>query len=57
MGIPQCTGLVLFGRRQCGQAGNGNTVVDFGVDTVTENPSIYTVVEADSNGNAVAVPR
>ena len=33
---------------------NGNTVVDFGVDPVTEDPSIYTVVEADSNGNAVA---
>lgn len=33
---------------------NGNTVVDFGVDPVTEDPSIYTVVEADLNGNAVA---
>ena len=34
---------------------NGNTVVDFGVDTTGENPSIFTVVEADPSGNAVAV--
>jgi len=33
---------------------NGNTIVDFGLDPVTEDPSIYTVVEADSNGNTVA---
>ena len=33
---------------------NGNTVVDFGVDPVTEDPSIFTVVEADPNGNPVA---
>jgi len=33
---------------------NGNIVVDFGVDPVTEGPSIYTVVEAGPAGNAVA---
>jgi hypothetical protein len=33
---------------------NGDTVVDFGVDPVNENPSIFTVVEADANGNPVA---
>jgi hypothetical protein len=36
---------------------NGNTVVDFGVDSVKEDPSIFTVAEADPNGNPVAVTR
>jgi hypothetical protein len=30
-------------------------VVDFGVDPVNENPSIFTVVEADRDGNPVAI--
>ena len=34
---------------------DGDTVVDFGVDPVNETPSIFTVVEADPNGNPVAV--
>jgi hypothetical protein len=34
---------------------NGNTVVDFGVDSSNETPSIYTVVEAGPNGNPVAI--
>jgi hypothetical protein len=34
---------------------NGNTIVDFGVDTVNEDPSIFTVVEADPDGNPVAI--
>jgi hypothetical protein len=34
---------------------DGDTVVDFGVDPVNETPSIFTVVEADSSGNPVAV--
>jgi hypothetical protein len=36
---------------------NGNTVVDFGVDTAKDDPLIFTVVEADLNGNAAAVTR
>ena len=34
---------------------NGDTVVDFGIDPVNEDPSIFRVVEADPNGNPVAV--
>jgi hypothetical protein len=34
---------------------NGNTVVDFGVDSSNETPSIYTVVEAGPDGNPVAI--
>ena len=35
---------------------NGDTVIDFGIDTnTTENPSVFTVVEADSGGKPVAV--
>lgn len=34
---------------------NGNTVVDFGVDTQNDTPSILTVVEADSMGNPISV--
>jgi hypothetical protein len=36
---------------------NGNTVVDFGVDSTDDNPGIFTVVEAGPSGNAVAVTR
>jgi hypothetical protein len=36
---------------------NGNTVVDFGVDTARDSPPVYTVVEADSNGKAMAVTK
>jgi hypothetical protein len=36
---------------------NGNTVVDFGVDTVNETPAVFTVVEADLQGNAVATTK
>jgi len=45
----------------CGAVGsairlkNGNTVVDFGLDPITEDPSVFKVVEADSNGNLVAM--
>ena len=34
---------------------DGDTVADFGVDPVNETPSIFTVVEADPNGNPVAI--
>jgi hypothetical protein len=34
---------------------NGNTVVDFGIDPVNEDPSIFTVAEADPAGNPVAI--
>ena len=35
---------------------NGNTVIDFGFDTVTtDNPPVFNVVEADSQGNPVAI--
>jgi hypothetical protein len=33
---------------------NGDTVVDFGVDTVKEDPSVYTVVEAGPDGKPVS---
>ena len=33
---------------------NGDTVVDFGVDPVNEDPAVFTVVEADSQGNPMA---
>ena len=36
---------------------NGNTVVDFGVDTLPDNPAVFTVVEADAKGNPVAVTK
>jgi hypothetical protein len=34
---------------------NGNTVVDFGFDDATPAPSIFTLVEADAAGNAMAI--
>jgi hypothetical protein len=34
---------------------NGDTVVDFGVDPVAEDPPIFRVVEADPDGNPVAI--
>jgi hypothetical protein len=34
---------------------NGDTLVDFGVDSTNDNPAIFTVVEADPAGNPVAV--
>jgi len=34
---------------------NGDTVVDFGVDPINENPSVFTIVEADATGSAVAI--
>jgi hypothetical protein len=36
---------------------NGDTVADFGVDTVADSPAIFTVVEADSKGNPVATTK
>jgi hypothetical protein len=34
---------------------NGDTVVDFGVDSTSDNPGIFTVAEAGPDGNAVSV--